>query len=68
MLVSLFGLILEQISNSSIVDECLSCMVTMSSQNKKFKNSFLNPSASLLGSRRNTVMKQVVDCILKETL
>jgi hypothetical protein len=67
-LVSSFGQILEQIYSTPVVEECLSTMVTMASQNKKFKNSFLTSSLSLAGSKRNTVMKLVVDHLLKEPL
>ena len=65
-LISLIGQILEQISIKSVVEECLQCMVTMASQNRKFKSAFLLPCQSLVGSKRNTVMKIVVDAVLKE--
>ena len=41
-------------------------MVSMASQNRKFKAAFLLPCQSLVGSKRNTVMKIVVDAVLQE--
>lgn len=67
MLINLFGHTIDQISITSVLEKCLECMTTVASQNKRFKNAFLQSCQALQGSKRNTCVKVVCADVLNES-
>ena len=67
--IVLFATILEQLGGnpgfSPMVDECLKTMITMASQNVRFKNSFIAQVPALLQStRKGNILKIVTERLM----
>lgn len=68
-LIVLYASILEQLGSNPkfapLVEECLKAMITMVSQNVKFKNSFIAQIPALLHStRRGNILRIVTDRLM----
>ena len=68
-LIALFASIFEQLGSNPkftpIIEECLKAMITMASQNVKFKNSFIAQVPALLNqSRKGNVLRIVTERLM----
>ena len=72
-LIVLFASILEQLGAnpkySPLIDECLKTMITMASQNVRFKNSFIAQIPAVLqSSRKGNVLRIVTDRLMNQNV
>ena len=67
-LLTLFASIIEQLGSNSkftpIIEELLKTLTTIASQNVKFKNLFLLQLSSVATSRRNSLLKLLIDRLM----